>query len=189
MQNEIDLVENYISEVISSLTNINIASLLSVADIIQKALLTKKMIFTIGNGGSAANASHFCNDLVKGASYQRPHKFRAMCLTDNISTLSAYANDVDYKYVFSEPLDNFAEADDVLFVLSGSGNSNNLIEACVVAKSRKMKIVAILGFGGGKVITFCDEAIVVSGDNMERAEDLQLVCLHAIRKLIEYRMV
>ena len=101
-----------------------------------------RRIFVCGNGGSASSASHFACDMVKGASYGRPSRFRIMALTDQLPTITAYANDVSYDAVFVEQLKNFAEPGDVFVGISGSGNSPNVIRAMEYAKSIGCRTIA-----------------------------------------------
>src|SRR6266849_4166620 len=96
-------------------------------------------IFVCGNGGSASTASHFACDVVKGASYLRESKFRIMALTDQMPTLTAYANDVSYDAVFVEPLRNFAQSGDLFMAISGSGNSPNVLRAMEYANATGCK--------------------------------------------------
>ena len=88
-----------------------------------EARANSQHIFVCGNGGSASTASHFACDIVKGASFNRPSRFRILALTDSLPTLTAYSNDVSYECVFAEQLKNFAEPGDVVMAISGSGNS------------------------------------------------------------------
>jgi len=106
-------------------------------------LLKGKRVYLIGNGGSSAIASHFANDLNKIA------HIPAICLSDNVPTFSAYANDIGYEYVFSEQIKNFMHPPDVLVAISSSGNSPNIIKAIKEAQKRKITVVALVGFLGG----------------------------------------
>jgi D-sedoheptulose 7-phosphate isomerase len=114
-------------------------------------------IYIAGNGGSASTASHWVNDL--GKATKRPGKppMRVMSLNDNVSWLTALANDEGYDRVFAGQLENFATAGDILIVISASGNSRNLIEAVELAKSRNVTTVGLLGFDGGSLKDKVDE--------------------------------
>ena len=107
------------------------------------------MIYVAGNGGSAATASHWVNDLGKATKCSGQAPMRVMSLTDNVSWLTALANDEGYERIFSGQLENFAQAGDVMIVISASGNSQNLLEAVELARSRGVLTVALLGFDGG----------------------------------------
>ena len=137
-------------------------------------------IFVCGNGGSAATASHLANDLGKGASYGRAQRFKVIALTDNVPWMTALANDVSYDEVFSEQLENFAEAGDLLIAISGSGNSANVLRAIEVARKRGLVTVGLTGFGGGKLADMVDHPVVVDSHHMGRVEDVHMIIVHLI---------
>jgi D-sedoheptulose 7-phosphate isomerase len=137
-------------------------------------------IFVCGNGGSASTASHFACDIVKGASYQRDSKFRIMALTDQMPTLTAYANDVSYDSVFVEPLRNFAQAGDLFMAISGSGNSPNVLRAMEYANQVGCNTIALTGRDGGKLGPMAQLNIQVPVPHMGRIEDAHLVICHMI---------
>jgi D-sedoheptulose 7-phosphate isomerase len=141
---------------------------------------TGKHIFVCGNGGSASTASHFACDIVKGCSYQRDSKFRIMALTDQLPTLTAYANDVSYDAVFVEPLRNFAEPGDLFMAISGSGNSPNVLRAMEYANETGCKTLALTGRDGGKLGGMAGLNIQVPVPHMGRIEDAHLIICHMI---------
>src|SRR5258706_8521320 len=104
-------------------------------DVLKLARQEDRQIFVFGNGGSAATASHFAVDMVKGASFGRDKRFRILALTDQVPTITAYANDVGYDVVFEEHLRNFARMGDVVLAISSSGNSANVLRAVEYANS------------------------------------------------------
>jgi D-sedoheptulose 7-phosphate isomerase len=106
-------------------------------------------VYVAGNGGSAATASHWANDLCKATKVSGRAYMRVICMSDNVSWLTALANDEGYERVFSGQLENFADPDDVLVVLSASGNSVNLLDAVDLARERGLVTIALLGFDGG----------------------------------------
>src|SRR5678815_548858 len=118
-------------------------------------------IYICGNGGSAATASHWVNDLGKATKAAERPPMRVMSLSDNVSWLTALANDEGYDRVFAGQLENFARKDDVLVVISSSGNSSNLVRAVEVARSRGMTIIGLLGFDGGVLRQLTDDCLVV----------------------------
>lgn len=107
------------------------------------------MVYIAGNGGSAATATHWTNDLAKATKRSGRPAMRVMCLSDNTSWLTALGNDEGYERVFAGQLENFAEAGDVLIVISASGNSPNLLRAVELARSRGLVTIGLLGFDGG----------------------------------------
>ena len=137
-------------------------------------------IFVCGNGGSAATASHFACDVVKGASYNRPARFRIMALTDQVPTITAYANDVSYDAVFVEQLKNFAEPGDLFMGISGSGNSPNVLRAIEYASATGCRTIALTGRDGGKLGALAQVHIQVREPHMGRIEDAHMIVCHMI---------
>ena len=147
---------------------------------VQEARDAGKRIYAIGNGGSASTASHFVNDMGKGASVGRKKRFKVVPLTDNVEWMTALSNDLSYDEVFAEQLKNFAEPGDLLFAISGSGNSENVLRAVAYAREVGCKTVGFSGFGGGKLKDMVDECIVVDSDHMGRVEDMHLILQHVV---------
>jgi D-sedoheptulose 7-phosphate isomerase len=145
-----------------------------------------KQIFIMGNGGSAATASHFCNDFNKGASFEFENKkrFKFICLNDNVSTLMAYANDVSYNDVFIEQLKNFYISGDMVIGISGSGNSENVIKAIEYANTNDGITVALTGYDGGKLKKIAGYSVHVNVDDMQIVEDLHMMMDHLSMKVI-----
>lgn len=137
-------------------------------------------VFVCGNGGSAATASHFATDLGKGASLGFPTRFRTIALTDNVPLISAYANDVGYHCIFSEQVRSLASADDILVVISGSGNSGNIIAALEAAKAIPCRTIALTGFDGGLASELADLNLVVRSEHMGVIEDVHMSVCHSI---------
>jgi len=152
--------------------------------LIEETYAAGKQIFVIGNGGSAATASHMMNDLNKGTLGHKgdaPWKrFRVIALTDNVSLMTAWANDTDYNHVFSEPLKNLANRGDLLVAISASGNSPNIIAAVEAAKQLGVKTVGITGFTGGKLAKMAEVAFVVPSNEYGPVEDVHMILDHII---------
>ena len=148
--------------------------------VLEEARSQGRRIFMLGNGGSSATASHFVNDMVKSVLQPGRPRFKVSCLSDNVPTMTAYANDVSYESVFSEPLAALAEPGDVVFAISGSGNSPNVLRAMSVAKEMGLHRLGLAGFAGGKLKDMCDTCVVVPSDSMQVIEDVHLVILHSI---------
>src|SRR5215472_8815089 len=160
-----------------------------IADALFKAYESGRIVYTFGNGGSAALASHFACDLGKGTAYCNGGKrFRVLALTDNIPTLTAWANDSSYEDVFSEQLRNFVHQQDVAFAISGSGKSKNVLNALEVAREAGATTVGISGFEGGQMKSLCDICVVVPSNNMQIIEDMHLAMAHAIFRIVHTRM-
>lgn len=138
-------------------------------------------IFFIGNGGSAATASHFANDVAIGTNeYTKP--FRAISLTDNVPILTAVSNDFGYEDAFVRQLRVLGKRGDVLVAISASGNSPNLLKAFEYAKEADIKTVAITAFDGGKMKALADEGVHVPTEPKEYgpAEDAHMVLDHLV---------
>jgi D-sedoheptulose 7-phosphate isomerase len=151
---------------------------------IEAAHADGKQIFVIGNGGSAATASHMMNDLCKGTLGHKgdaPWKrFKVMALTDNVSLMTAWANDTNYNTVFSEPLKNFANRGDLLIAISASGNSPNIIAAVETAKQIGVKVIGFTGFTGGKLGKLADVSLIVPSNEYGPVEDAHMILDHII---------
>ncbi len=149
-------------------------------DWLRQARDENRQIFVCGNGGSAATASHLVGDLVHSASLGTEKRFRAICLNDSIPVITALANDDSFLRVFEFPLENFARKDDILIVLSGSGNSANLVEAVCRAKRIGCKSIAMTGRDGGKLGTLTDLHINIPEPHMGRIQDAHMAVCHMI---------
>jgi len=136
-------------------------------------------IYIIGNGGSAATASHFANDLLIGTrSKKKP--FKAMALTDNNANITAVGNDFGYEYIFSKQLEPLASRGDLLIAFSASGNSKNIIEAVKVAKLKECTVIGISGFSGGLLKEVSDTCIHIESIENEYGpvEDIHMCLVH-----------
>jgi rfaE bifunctional protein kinase chain/domain len=142
-------------------------------------------IYVFGNGGSAATASHFCGDLIKGVSYGLEKRFKVVCLNDNIPSLMAIANDISYDDIFIEQLKNFLEDKDLVIGISGSGNSTNIVKALEYAKNKGVKTSAICGYKGGKIKEIADISVHAEIDDMEVTEDIHnLIMVHCVKRVL-----
>jgi len=151
-----------------------------VVDLLREARDTGRTVFVCGNGGSAATASHFVCDIVKGASFNQPSRFRIMALNDSLPTLTAYSNDVGYECVFAEQLKNFARPGDVVMAISGSGNSPNVLRAVEYANSIGCRTVAMTGRDGGRLGALAGLNLQVPVPHMGRIEDAHMIISHMI---------
>jgi D-sedoheptulose 7-phosphate isomerase len=172
--------EQYKTELLSAIDSIDLAKVEAAIEVLSKARDERRHIFTCGNGGSASTASHFATDIVKGASFGRPDRFRIMALTDSLSTMTAYSNDISYECVFVEQLKNFAEPGDVLIAVSGSGNSPNVLRAVEYANSIGCRTIGLSGRDGGQLGRLAQLNLQVSHPHMGRIEDGHMIILHMI---------
>lgn len=141
---------------------------------------TGRQVFLAGNGGSAANAIHLSNDFIYALSKRAGSGLRAHGLSANQAVISCLANDEGYDQIYSLQLSVLARPGDVLIVFSGSGNSPNILKALDEAKRMGLKTYAVLGFDGGKAKALVDVPIHFAIDDMQIAEDAQLIVGHMI---------
>jgi D-sedoheptulose 7-phosphate isomerase len=139
-----------------------------------------RQIFVFGNGGSAANASHFATDLGKGASDKLKKRFRVLCLNDNVSWMTALANDYAYEDVFVGQLQNYARRGDLVLGLSVSGNSPNCVKAFAWAKANGLGTMALVGARRGRMAELADHSIVIADGHYGRVEDAQMAICHML---------
>lgn len=177
---------DYLSRVLKS---INIMDIKRFIETLLQARERCSTVFFIGNGGSAATASHFANDLAIGTHTLEP-PFRAIALTDNVAVISAISNDFGYEHIFSHQLEILGRKGDVLVAISASGNSPNLLRAFEVAKKMGIKTVALTAFDGGKMKLIADEGIHVPTALKEYgpAEDAHMVLDHLVHAYL-YRVI
>jgi D-sedoheptulose 7-phosphate isomerase len=171
----------YIGYLQSILQKLNTAEIGRFVETVLDARRRGATIFFIGNGGSAATASHFANDISIGTnSYDQP--FRAVSLTDNVPIITAIGNDFGYEEIFVRQLRVLGQKGDVLVAISASGNSPNLLAAMAYAKQAGIKTVAITAFDGGKMKSAADDGIHVPTGPREYgpAEDAHMVLDHLV---------
>jgi D-sedoheptulose 7-phosphate isomerase len=146
-------------------------------------LQNRKKIFLCGNGGSSANASHIENDFLYGICKKSGCGANVESLTSNSAVLTCLANDISYSNIFVEQLKVKSSEGDLLIVLSGSGNSENIIQALTISKELGLKTAAILGFDGGKAKSIADIVIHSDIDDMQISEDIQTMVLHHVMQI------
>lgn len=154
------------------------------AEMLDTARKERRQVFLCGNGGSAANAIHWANDLSSAMFKGTRNAIRAHALPANEAVVSCLANDLSYEKIFSQQLRVHGEPGDYLIVMSGSGNSPNIIAALNEAKELGMTSVSILGFDGGRALALTDHPIHFGIHDMQIVEDLQLCVGHMIMRHI-----
>jgi D-sedoheptulose 7-phosphate isomerase len=155
----------------------------AVAQLIGKlrtALQEDRHIFVFGNGGSAANASHFATDLGKGSSDKAGKRFRVLSLNDNVSWMTALANDYAYDDVFVGQLQNYGKPGDLTLGISVSGNSPNCVKALQWAKDHGLHTVALVGAKRGRMAEIAQQVIVIKDTHYGRVEDAQMGICHLL---------
>ena len=172
------LFNNYKKNLFETLGKLEVEKVKELCQLILSAWKTDNTIYLCGNGGSAANAIHVANDMTYGAGKKNGKGISIEALTSNSAVLTCLANDLSYEDIFSEQIRAKGKSKDLLIVFSGSGNSKNVIKAIKIAKNIKMKTFAIVGFDGGKCKKIADNSIHVNINDMQVAEDFQLIVSH-----------
>jgi D-sedoheptulose 7-phosphate isomerase len=147
---------------------------------LRSALQENRQIFVFGNGGSAANASHFATDLGKGASDKVGRRFRVLSLNDNVSWMTALANDCAYEDIFVGQLQNYGQPGDLALSLSVSGSSPNCVKALAWAKQHGLHTVALVGAKRGRMAEIAEQVIVINDTHYGRVEDAQMSICHLV---------
>ncbi len=184
--------ESYLTELKEAMAQLDFNELNKIIDILKKAYDENRLIFIIGNGGSASTASHFACDLGKGTLgdlYNSDKKrFRVCSLTDNNSVITAIGNDIGYDDIFYQQLKNLASQNDILILFTASGNSPNILKAIDFANSINMTQIGFLGFSGGKSADKLVNKIIVKSNNYGIIEDLHLVLEHIITQNLKEKL-
>jgi D-sedoheptulose 7-phosphate isomerase len=171
-------INKYINKFQYALQQFPMLDIQALGEALFEAWRDGRHVYFCGNGGSAANAIHLANDFIYGAGIKHGRGLKAEALCANASVLSCLANDLGYEHIYSKQIEAKGATNDVLVVLSGSGNSPNVIEAIKTANLVGMKTFAILGFSGGKCKELAQYPIHFDIDDMQIAEDMQLIVGH-----------
>jgi len=172
------IVENYLSRLSETLKQLPREPVQKTIDILREARKNKKMIFLFGNGGSASNASHIVNDLIKNCRTQGQPDFRILSLNENTATMTAYANDHGYETIFEGQLRSYASLGDVVIAMSTSGNSPNVIRALQAAKEMGLTTIGFTGTMGGKMKDMVDVCVHAPSNWTGIIEDVAIILGH-----------
>lgn len=175
-----DWISDYLSAQKRAVDSIRPADVAALVETLRDAHSRDAQIFACGNGGNAANASHFTTDLGKNSSEAMGRPFRVLSINDNVSWLTAIGNDYAYEDVFIRQLNNYAKAGDVIITSSVSGNSPNVVKALEWAKPRGIKTIALVGAKRGRAAELADQVVVVEDTHYGRVEDVQMHILHIL---------
>lgn len=176
--------KGYISKLCSILDGFDHNAFESIVAHLLDAYHAGKQIFVAGNGGSASTASHLACDLNKGVSYGLEKRFRVISLPDSLPSVLAYANDVSYDSVFVEQLKNFYRPGDLFLGISGSGNSQNVLECVEYVRDNGGKTIGLCGFSGGKLSSIADISFIARIDDMQKVEDLHMIFVHMLMQVL-----
>jgi D-sedoheptulose 7-phosphate isomerase len=179
-------INSYFEKINKVLTQDHSEKILALYKKLTQAWKRNKSIYICGNGGSAGNANHIANDFLCVLSRIHGKGLKVESLAANPSIITCIGNDLGYDYIFSEQLKSKGSAEDLLIVLSGSGNSKNIINAILVAKKMKIYTFGILGFDGGKAKKILDNYINFKINDMQISEDIQMILLNiCVKKIME----
>jgi len=175
-------VTTYFTEVEQMLRDISKAHLSAVFSLLEEAYRHGHRVFIMGNGGSAATASHLALDLAKNTITPGAPRLKAISLTDHVPLITAWSNDTAYEHIFAEQLANMIEPGDVVIGISTSGNSLNVINALQLAKQSRAATVGLLGAQGGLIKDIVDAYVLAPGQNIEQEEDAHMILAHVITR-------
>ena len=178
----------YLERLKRTLEQLNLNSVNEMLNVLGQAYENNKTIFIMGNGGSAATASHFICDFNKGICEDRSKKFRMISLNDNVPSMLALANDIGYESIFVEQLKCLFKPGDYVIGISGSGNSENVIQALKYAKQNEGITLALTGYSGGKLKALADHNIHVNIDDMQIVEDIHMMLDHLMMRVLNNRL-
>lgn len=173
-------ISQYVAQQKAALDSIPTADVEKLIGVMQRALREDRQIFVFGNGGSAANASHFITDLGKGSSDKIGKRFRCLSINDNVAWITALGNDYAYDEIFCRQLVNYARPGDVVLTMSVSGNSPNLVKAVEFARDNKLETIALVGAKRGKLATIADHVVVIDSEHYGRVEDAHMGICHML---------
>lgn len=184
----IGLINAYTQNLKQQLDNFDWRSVELLGELLFDAAITRKQVFICGNGGSAGNAIHLANDFIYGVDPSGQFSLKVEALSANSSVLTCLGNDIGYEKIFAHQLKVKAKSDDILIVLSGSGNSANIVAALKQAKSMRMISSAILGYSGGISFGLSDIPIHFPINDMQIAEDTQTIVGHMLMRHLHTKL-
>jgi len=173
-------ISDYITAQKAALDSIPIAAVADLVELLRRGLKEDRQVFVFGNGGSAANASHFMTDLGKGASDKLGKRFRVICLSSDVSWMTALGNDYSYDDVFVGQLQNYGRPGDIALGISVSGNSPNCVKALEWAKQHDLRTVALVGAKRGRMADVAEHTLVIQDTHYGRVEDAQMGICHLL---------
>jgi phosphoheptose isomerase len=180
--------EGYLLGMRAVVSRLDKGQIARIAEMLHQAYLMDKQVFIMGNGGSAATASHFCSDLAKTVAVNGHRGMRAIPLTDNIPLMTAWGNDVGFEDIFSGQLGNLLNPGDVVIGISGGGMSKNVLKAMGLARQRGARTVGFTGFSGGELKNLAEECFIVPSENYQFIEDVHMILVHLLTSVVRERL-
>ncbi len=177
-------IQNYINLEIEVLKRLDYKKISDALNVLTDALKNERVIYIFGNGGSAATASHYQNDFNKGISEYTEKKFRFYCLSDNVATITAIANDISYDEIYRQQLKGRLSKNDIVIAISGSGNSKNVINAVDYAKSVGTYVIGLTGYNGGILGKLADLHLHADINSMQITEDIHMILDHLMMSIL-----
>lgn len=174
----------YFNDLKSAISSIDTNNLISIKNSILNCYKRKGVVYIFGNGGSGATASHVAGDYLKTI-----QGLRIVCLNDNMTVLSAIANDINYEEIFREQLKNIVQKQDLVIAISGSGNSKNILNAIDYANLTGVETIGFCGFDGGDLKKVASANMHIQIHDMEITEDVHLSCFHAIKRELVQNLI
>src|SRR5579871_1607601 len=175
---------DYLNGVKRLIDQVSEAQVEHLASLLEAAWHEGKHVLMMGNGGSAATASHIVNDLQKCMHLEAGKPLKIMCLSDCTPLIMAWANDTEYANIFAPQIECWAGPGDLVIAISGSGNSPNVLRAVEAANAKGAYTFGLAGYRGGKLAQIARESIVVESDNMQQIEDLHMILLHLVFSML-----
>jgi D-sedoheptulose 7-phosphate isomerase len=175
-----ELIERYWTEMSAITTIMPVAAVTRAAEKLLECHAHGRTVFVLGNGGSAATASHFACDLAKGTRTGGQPAFRVVALTDNVPLITAWGNDEGYERVFADQLSALVRPGDAVVAISASGNSPNILLAARIARQARATTIALTGETGGRLAPLADVVVRVPGGSIEQVEDAHLIVAHSL---------
>ena len=182
-------ISDYFSRLKNAVNKVSIEDLNILINVLVESRESGRTIFIMGNGGSAATASHFVCDFNKGVSVENEKKFKFICLNDNIPSLMAYANDLSFEDIFVQQLKNYFVKCDVVIGISGSGNSMNVVKALEYANNNGGITVGLTGYNGGKIKKLAKYNVHTPVDDMQITEDLHMILNHCMMQILWFQNI
>ena len=176
-------IREYLRNEIAVLESLDVDAINDVMNVLEEARLNGNTVYVFGNGGSSATASHYQNDFNKGISEYIDQKYNFLCLNDNVPTLMAVANDIGFEEVFRFQLRGRLKPGDVIFAISGSGNSKNVLNAVKYAKEQGNEVIAVTGYDGGELDRISDYHLRADVNSMQITEDVHMIFDHLMMSI------
>jgi D-sedoheptulose 7-phosphate isomerase len=173
-------ISDYVQAQKAALDSIPQTQVAALIERLRQALLENRHLFVFGNGGSAANASHFVTDLGKGSSDKVGRRFRCLSLNDNVSWLTAIGNDYSFEDIFTRQLENYAQPNDLLLALSVSGSSPNVVKAVQWSNEHGVETIALVGAKRGALAKIARHVLVIDSTHYGRVEDAHMAICHML---------